>query len=649
VALPGPQPFLIGSKNIGTSNEVFIIAEIGINHNGNMDIARKLIESAAATGADCIKFQMRNLQELYGTQNEAYNKKQDLGAQYTLDVLQRSELRDDQMFELFDLCKDLGVLPMCTPWDYSTLEKLESYGMSAYKVASADLTNHAFIKTICQTDKPLICSTGMSNEKEIVETAELLHSYSTAYAVLHCNSTYPTPFKDVNLSFLKRLKEIVNCPVGYSGHERGYAVAIAATAMGARIIEKHITLDRAMIGNDHKVSLLPHEFSEMVQMIRDVEQAMGSDGIRQSSQGELMNRETLAKSVHAKKPIVSDTIISEEDLEIKSPGKGLQPNRINELIGKKAKRNFEAGDLFFVSDLFEETIYPTEFSFPLPWGIPVRYHDIQGLLSRKVKPDFLEFHYSYQDLDLNIQQNLPEKLPFDYVVHSPDTFSGDFLLNLASFDETVRKRSIKELQRVIDTTNRLRPHFNPVEKISLIVSIGGYTKDGHLSDADVKRQYEILLSSIQKLHLDGIRLLPQTLPPFPWYFGGQLYLNLFVKTDDTIEFCKQSGLKICFDLSHTKLACSYYGNSFEETVKKFAPYTGHLHVVDAKGIDGEGVQIDEGDIDFMKICKLLAEKYSGIPFIPEIWQGHKNNGEGFWIALQRLQKYFRSFSAELVH
>ncbi|MEI2420999.1 N-acetylneuraminate synthase family protein, partial [Arthrospira platensis SPKY2] len=187
----------------------------------------------------------------------ANDAKEDLGAQYTLDLLSRFQLTPEEMLQAFDYCRESGILPLCTPWDIKTVKLLENYRMPAYKVASADLTNHDLLKALVDTGKPLICSTGMSTESEIKESVALLQKMGAMYVLLHCNSTYPAPFKDINLNYLDKLAKIGNCPVGYSGHERGYHVAIAAVAKGAKVIEKHFTLDKTMEGNDHKVSLLP--------------------------------------------------------------------------------------------------------------------------------------------------------------------------------------------------------------------------------------------------------------------------------------------------------------------------------------------------------------------------------------------------------
>ena len=265
--------FSLGETWSTDSGEPFVIAEIGNNHQGDLNTALELIKSAKESGADCAKFQMRTMSSLY----RKTTKSNDLGAEYTLDLLSKFQLSDEELYQCFDYCRDLGMMPLCTPWDIDSLRKLEDYGMQGYKVASADFTNYELLEALVQTGKPLIISTGMSTELECIQTVEFLNKRTSNFILLHCNSTYPTPFKDVNLKYLKTLRRISKSPVGYSGHERGTSVAIAAAALGAVVIEKHFTFDKDQEGNDHKVSLLPNEFKQMVQGIKEVSSSLGTN------------------------------------------------------------------------------------------------------------------------------------------------------------------------------------------------------------------------------------------------------------------------------------------------------------------------------------------------------------------------------------
>lgn len=629
----------IGTFLIEDHAPSLLVAEIGINHNGSLTLAKQLIDEAVAAGADCAKFQMRDLRALYRNAGDASDAREDLGAQYTLDLLSRFQLTPDEMTEAFDHCRARGILPLCTPWDLESLAILDQYGMEAFKIASADLTNHELLTAGAKAGKPLIISTGMSTEAEIIETVGLLQKLGASYALLQCNSTYPAPFKDANLNYLHRLKEIGGCPVGYSGHERGYHVPVAAVAKGARIIEKHFSLDKTMEGNDHKVSLTPSEFRDMVQAIREVEQALGSASERRITQGEMMNRVTLAKSLVINRDLAAGQVVTADMIEVKGPGRGVQPNRRRELIGRRAKRSFQAGDFFFPSDLVDEQVQPRNYTFRRRWGVPVRYHDFHTLVG-KTNLNLLEFHMSYKDLDADFRRYFAKPLDLDLVVHSPDLFSGDHLLNLCAQDEAYRQRSIRELQRVVDITRALKPFFVNASRPRIVVSPGGFTKNAHVHRSERPAWYARIAESLSAVDQDGVEIILQTLPPFPWYFGGQLYLNLFVDAEDTAEFCRKYGYRLCLDVSHTKLACNFSHASFKETIEAIGPYTAHLHLGDARGVDGEGLQIGEGDIDFPALAEYLDKTAPEATFIPEIWQGHKNDGEGFWIAAERLDGLF---------
>jgi sialic acid synthase SpsE/sugar phosphate isomerase/epimerase len=639
IAQSAPSGIQIGPHVINKIMPSFIIAEIGVNHNGSMELAKEMVDKALWAGADCAKFQMRHLKELYQNEGNPNDLNEDLGSQYILDVLARSQLTREEMLEIFDYCRSKNIIPLCTPWDIPSLKILEEYGMDAYKVASADLTNHDLIETIAKTGKPIILSTGMSTEKEIIETVDVLKRLGAPYILLNCNSTYPAPFKDVNLQYFDRLKEIGDCLIGYSGHERGLNIALAAIAFGAKVIEKHFTLDKDMEGNDHKISLLPKEFKSMVEGIRQIEEAMGTDSERVIGPGERMNRESLAKSMIASCDIKTGDVIAENMIQIKGPGKGLQPNRRADLVNTVARREIMSGDFFYPMDLGEGTVVPKNYNFKRPWGLPARYHDFDRL-RKKTNMNFLEFHLSYKDLEQDVDSFFSEPLDLGLVVHCPELFTGDHLLNLASEDATYRKRSIVELQKVIGVTQALKPYFNQSDPVLIVVNVGGFTKDKALQPEKRVQLYEIVAESLSKLETNGIEIIPQTMPPFPWLFGGQFFHNLFINPKETVLFCQNYGYRVCLDTSHSQLAVNYEKSSLEEFVDLVGPYVGHLHLVDAEGLDDEGVQIGDGEINFSMLSDKLAKLAPQAGFIPEIWQGHTNEGEGFWLALERLEQWF---------
>ena len=635
LAFRGRPELRIANFRIARGAPAFVIAEIGNNHNGSVKLAKELVDHAVEAGADCVKFQLRDLAELYGDSLER-DEGEDLGSQYVLDLLRRFNLAPEAMFEVFEHARSRGILPLCTPWDLKSLEALERYGVEAYKVASADLTNHELLAAVAETGKPMLVSTGMSNEAEILEAIRLLDERAAPFALLHCNSTYPTPYKDVNLRYLKRLQELSQGPVGYSGHERGWSVVVAAVALGASVIEKHLTVDRSLEGNDHKVSLLPDEFAAMVEALRSTEAALGQGEPRKVTQGERINREALAKSLAAAVDLKAGDTITRDQVAVVSPGRGLQPSYLRQLVGSVARRDVARGGLFYPSDLGEERPGPRDFRFSRAWGIPVRFHDFAAL-TRGLRPDLVEFHLSYRDLDLDPDDFLPASSDLACVVHAPELFAGDQVLDLAAESAAVRARGVANLARVVELARRLGARFSGSGPVPIVANLGGFSADAPLPPERRAALYDRVEASLARLDCEGVEILAQTMPPFPWHFGGQRHHNLFLDPDEIRAFCRRSGLRVCLDLSHTRLACAHFGWDLGRFLESVGEFVAHMHVADARGVDEEGLQIGEGDVDFHHFGELAARHCPQASFIPEVWQGHTNGGEGFWLALHRLE------------
>ena len=625
----------IGNRSIGDGQPCYVIAEVGNNHNGDFDRAIALVDAAVAAGADCAKFQMRKLDEVYRASSLS-GKDDDLAVEYTLDLLRRFELTTEQQRRVAAYCASKNIQYLCTPWDASSVATLETFGVQAYKVASADLTNLPLLAKLAATGKTLIVSTGMSTSDEIRAAAKFLDDRAAPYVLLHCQSTYPAALHNIHLRFMETLREI-HPFVGYSGHERGIAVSIGAVAMGAILIERHITLDREMEGPDHAASLEPDEFKALVSGIRDLEAARGEKlAERALSQGELINRENLAKSLVAARDIPSGTVIAESDVAVKSPGQGLSPLKLPALIGRRLTRAMARDDYFFQSDLADGAATARRYRFGRPWGVPVRYHDTQRFLEI-CQPDIIEFHLSYSDMERDPAAYLSGTYDLGFVVHAPELFAGSKLMDLATSDEGLRRYSLEQTQAVIDITRGLKKFFPKTQRPPIVANIGGFTMDEPLSAEHKVECYRIFAASLAELDLDGVELIPQTMAPFPWHFGGQRHQNIFIFPEESAAFCAKHDLRMCVDISHTKLAANHFGFDFSEGLAQLGPHTAHLHFGDAKGLDGEGLQIGEGEIDFDEIGAVLRKHAPGASFIPEIWQGHKNMGEGFWTALERLE------------
>ncbi|WP_456653834.1 N-acetylneuraminate synthase family protein [Bradyrhizobium lupini] len=630
-----PLTAKIGSRSVGDGAPCYVIAEIGNNHNGDFDRAIALVDAAVAAGADCAKFQMRKLDEVYRASSLS-GKDDDLAVEYTLDLLRRFELPTAQQKKIAEYCAAKGIQYLCTPWDAKSVAVLEVFGVQAYKVASADLTNLPLLACLAATGKTLIVSTGMSTTDEIKTAAKFLDDRDASYVLLHCQSTYPAALHNIHLRFMETLREI-HPLVGYSGHERGVAVSTAAVALGAVVIERHITLDRGMEGPDHAASLEPEEFKTLVSGIREVEAARGEKlAERALSQGELINRENLAKSLVAARDLPAGTVISDSDIAVKSPGQGLSPLKMPALLGRKLTRTMAADDYFFQSDLDEGIAKARRYRFDRPWGVPVRYHDTERFLDI-CEPDIIEFHLSYSDMERDPATYLSGTYDLGFVVHAPELFAGSKLMDLATPDEALRRYSLEQTQAVIDITRGLKQFFPKTKRPPIVANIGGFTMDEPLPPADKAERYRIFAQSLKELDMDGVELTPQTMAPFPWHFGGQRHQNIFIFPEESAAFCAKHDLRMCVDISHTKLAANHFGFDFAQGLAQLGPHTAHLHFGDAKGLDGEGLQVGEGEIDFDEIGRVLRKHAPTASFIPEIWQGHKNMGEGFWIALERLE------------
>jgi N-acetylneuraminate synthase len=631
----------IGDRLVGDDQPTYIIAEIGVNHNGILPLAIELIDAAVSVGADAVKFQKRNLEKLYAKKYLDNANSGEKTLRYLLPILQQVELPDEAFFEIVEYCREKGITFMCSAFDEESADFIDQLDVPAYKVASADMTNLPLLDHLVKKRKPLIISTGMSRMDEVEFSVNFLKSRQAEFALLHCNSTYPASFEDINLSFMERLKEF-NVPVGYSGHERGIAVSTVASAMGACIIERHITLDRTMDGPDHAASLEPHGFKKMVRDIRQVASAMGTGEEKFISRGEILNREVLGKSLMAAQRIEPGEKITSDRVVVKGPALGLSPQRYPDLIGRTAIRVIEEDEPFTDSDLGINFELDVEHTLPLEWGFTVRFRDYEETLV--YQPKMLEFHFTDQDLD---EQYPGGDHDLKLVVHAPEFFDRT-LVDLCSLDDRQREQSVALIQKTIKLTRDIAPHFEGMPKV--IVHTGGMSLDHPIEDRE--QLYDNLRNSVNELDYEGVELLLENLPPHPWYFGGQWLTNAFMDAFEIRDFIKPLGLDMCFDTSHAKLYCNWAHVDFFEQVEVLLPYIRHLHLSDGSGLDGEGLQIGEGAIDWVKFFEIIGagrpDGYQGT-MIPEIWRGHQRGNEGFVIAIRRLSDaYFEALEKSAI-
>jgi N,N'-diacetyllegionaminate synthase len=327
---------------------VLIIAEAGVNHNGDISLARQLIDIAAHAGADLVKFQTFNADRLVTIQagKADYQMQTTDAGESQHSMLRRLELSRDMHEELIAHCGARGIRFFSTGFDTQSIDELVALGMDSFKIPSGEITNLPYLRHVGRYGRPVILSTGMSTLGEIEAALDVLEQAGTnrkLVTVLHCNTEYPTPMVDVNLRAMRAIHDAFGVAVGYSDHTVGIEVAIAAVALGATVIEKHFTLDRSLPGPDHKASLEPDELKAMVKAIRNVEIALG-DGIKRPTPSELKNRPIGRKSIVAARSIATGEVFSIDNVTIKRPGTGVSPMRWDELLGRKADRPYERDD-----------------------------------------------------------------------------------------------------------------------------------------------------------------------------------------------------------------------------------------------------------------------------------------------------------------
>lgn len=328
-------------------NRVLVIAEAGVNHNGSLELAKKLAFAAKECGADIVKFQTARLSSLVSKKAEmAAYQKTNVGQEMSQkEMLKGLLLSFDEFVELAKYCRDIGITFLSTPFDIESVDFLDALGCDMWKVPSGEITNLPYLEHIAKTHKKIILSTGMATMEEIKNALSVFEKEGIKdITILHCTTQYPTPFDEVNLNAMLTIRREFGYPIGYSDHTQGSCVPVAAVAMGATVIEKHFTLDKKMKGPDHKASLEPKELAEMIASIRNIEKALGS-GLKEPAPSEISNMSVARKSIVAGRSIMRGEVLTEENLTTKRPGTGVSPMRWYEVIGTRAVRDFSEDEL----------------------------------------------------------------------------------------------------------------------------------------------------------------------------------------------------------------------------------------------------------------------------------------------------------------
>lgn len=619
---------------------VFVIAELGINHNGELSEAIRLVRKAGEAGVDAIKIQVRDLESLYTKEVFDDPLLAEHGTQYLLEELRKTELSHGDFRKLKKATEEEGMLFFGTPFDAPSIQFLEELEVEVFKVGSPDLTNLPLLHLLIEREKPILISTGMATEEEIQQVIDFLLKHNADFAMLHCNSTYPSSISDLNLRFMDRLFEMSGRCVGYSGHERGFVPSVASVARGARIVERHITMDRNALGTDHSSSLDPTEFAEMIRQIREIESALGGDK-RVFNQGEQVNRIALAKSLVAAVDVPVGTILDSTHITAKTPARGVSPLKLNDFLGRELVKELSVDEYLRAEHV--DLGFDTErggYEINKQWGIVGRLNDFEGFL--EWKPKVVEIHLTWRDLvDFNPAEAAQRYSDYsqDLVVHAPEYYQ-DELIDFTTRDPKVLEYSLEMLDRTFELARAMGPLFKGITDSRgprVVVHPGGHfegRKETNRAD-----QYRALSENLKLLSSDGVHPLVENMPPLPWYFGGQWFQTVFTDPGEIRQFSEDSGFDLCYDTSHALLACNYHGISLSDFTREVASRSKHLHIADGAGMTQEGLQLGEGEMDFEHLFEVFQNIDSG--FVAEIWQGHLNSGKGFHDALKTVEELMK--------
>ena len=617
-----------------TTNHIYVIAEIGINHNGSLTTALELINYAHEAGVDAVKFQKRNINNIYNKKILDDPNSGEWNIEYLIKELKELEFGKSEYDIIYNKCKELKLDLIITPFDIESVDFVLQYNVVAFKNASCNMNNYKLLDYIATKNLPVLISTGMWNDNEIQEATMYFKSKNINYTLLLANSTYPCPYEDININYIHTLKKYSNV-VGYSGHERGNFIPIAVAALGAKIIEKHITLDKTQVGLDHKASMEPAEWKEMVKNLRLLEKSMGNKKV--VNQAEMLAKQSFCLSPYAIRDISIGEKFNQNMFELLAPGKGLLQNQLVNYMNKEIKIPIKNGDCISHS-FFEVTTLIKDWqigNFKKKWGVKCRFHDFleYSILSSPV----IEFHCSQKDIYDSVTGIASNSSQL--VVHAPELVDR-MLVDICSDNEEQVKKSLDILQHTINKTIKLSKNFKGTPK--LVVHFGGMclnSCDCCDEKKELLKMYNNSIKNFKKLNYDPakIEILPENLPPKPWYLGGEWNQYGFMEENYMIDFCKEFNLKMTYDICHAKLYCNYMKKDIVEYTKKIKKYISHVHISDTIGINGEGVQINEGDTDFLSIFQELEDV--DFSWVTEIWAGHTNNGAGCYKSMKLLESY----------
>lgn len=602
-----------------------LICEIGINHNGKYEIAKKICEELIDIKVWGVKFQYRNIKNYL---NNA-SKSKEIGREIIDKELKKSHLTPSEIINLSKYLKKNNINCGISFFSSKDIIDFSNFEFDFYKIPSPVNNDIFLIKKLYKKKKQIILSFGARSHDEILKLKKLYKKNLInlkRFTFLHCVSNYPLNSINSNLAYIDKLKKIFNeSKIGYSSHEEEIYNSILSLSKKVDFIERHVTMNKDMIGLDHSSSSNLKEIKQLNFYCKNYKEILFSNNLKTLNQGELINLQNLGKSYVYKKNLKKNQRLKKIYLE-ETYNNTANLLTIDHLIGKKlcvnVKKNEEIGEYQYnrQTKLKDKHL---KFFRNSNISLPIRPRDYEKILQNFPLKNF-EFHLSFEDVknikSFKLSSNLKNK---KLSVHAPDYIDENNILDIFSKNLNIKKKSIKIIQDCVGFCKRLT-YFTGT-KTNLICSFS--TKRQNLTNISY---YQNLNDFIKKIHSKSkILILPQWLPPYAWYFGGSIKIEVFSNPKD-LEMLQKIGIKICMDLSHFVLSCNYLKIRPQKYFYKNKTLFKHYHISDAKGVDGEGVLMGKGDLtkeSFFK--KIMINNKCNIPKVLETWRGHLNNFENF--------------------
>tara|TARA_B100001564_G_scaffold221746_1_gene186864 strand:- start:2745 stop:4556 length:1812 start_codon:yes stop_codon:yes gene_type:complete len=598
---------------------VKLIAEIGINHKGSFDIAKNLIDLAEKANCWGIKFQYRNIKNFYSSTLE-------IGDELIYEELKRSDLNLKTIKKLKEYAqsKSLKVgISFFTISDYKEIINFDD-GFDFFKIPSAEFSNIHLIKEVSKSKKEILLSTGGHNLKDIKRNIKSYDFLKNA-VILHCTSNYPTETGDQNLDVIKELTKIKNIKVGYSSHDKEYEIIFLAAAYGAKYIERHITLDKFGDGLDDSSSSTFEEFQSMSKILNNLELIVGNKN-KAVNQGEIINLQNLGTSIYANKNLAKGKLLTTNDFLIKAPRLGITLNEFTKQKNKRLTNGVSKGEPINSYHFKKRLIVSQkdiDFVNNNKISIPIRFHDMREIYKEMPIKNY-EFHLSYQDLNEFKNKSIINSIDRNaiYTFHLPDYLDKNSVFNPFSTNKAIKKKS----EEILEKTALFISTFN--QKDSLLVS--SISQNSLENKNTFYYQLSNYINEIYKTY--NIKFLPQWLPKKAWYFGGSFDTQVLSSSEDIYHINKYK-IKICLDVAHLIMSANFHGEDWYSWFKSLQENTDHIHLSDAYGTNGEGVEFGKGELTHIGMI-LNINKLK----VLEVWQGHLNSFSGFKEAIKYLEK-----------